>query len=62
MTPKASTLTLPQIRRIDSNTLLRLYDLALARLTVQASRIERARIERAVRRIEDELRGRGISV
>jgi hypothetical protein len=49
------------VRGADSNSLLRMYDLANNILRTATSQQERARADRAVQRIADELRKRKVS-
>jgi hypothetical protein len=56
----ALTLDLADIRGADSNTLLRLYDLARGRFDHAPSQQERVRVGRALQRIVQELRRRDV--
>ena len=49
-----------QVRAADSNSLLRLYDLSRERLANAQSQQERARADKAVRRIARELEKRNV--
>jgi hypothetical protein len=49
-----------QIRGADSNSLLRLYDLTRERLNNALSQQERARADKAIRRIAKELEKRNV--
>jgi len=60
MTTDGLTLDLRDIRGTDSNTLLRLYDLAHGRLGHSQSLQEKVRAERALDRIRKELRKRKV--
>ena len=62
MQPPDATLDPRNLRGTDSNSLLRLYDRVKKILSGPASQAERARAERAARRISQVLRGRGIVV
>jgi hypothetical protein len=48
----------PALRRVDGNSLLRMYDAARARAAAAASPPARAKADRALGRIDDELRRR----
>jgi flagellar motor protein MotB len=49
-----------QVRAADSNSLLRLYDLSREMLTNAQSQQERARADKAIRRIAKELQKRNV--
>jgi hypothetical protein len=53
-------LTLARLRGTDSNSLLRLYDLANERFTRSESQQERQRADKTLRRIAEELRKRKV--
>jgi hypothetical protein len=48
------------VRGTDSNSLLRMYDLARGRLTTAQSRLARDKADRTIRRIVKELRRRKV--
>lgn len=48
------------IRGTDSNSLLRMYDLANELFAKSTSQVDRARAEKAIRRISEELRKRKV--
>jgi hypothetical protein len=50
----------PNLRGTDSNSLLRLYDLANRILNSSAVQLERARADKAIRRIAKELQKRNV--
>jgi hypothetical protein len=50
------------LRGTDSNSLLRLYDLASEIFTKSASQLERARADKAIHRIAKELKRRNVSL
>jgi hypothetical protein len=50
------------IRRTDTNSLLRLYDRAQLIRGLRSSQYERARAERVLRRVAEELQKRNVSV
>ena len=60
MRDDALALGLAQVRAADSNSLLRLYDLSREMLANAQSQQERARADKAVRRIAKELEKRNV--
>jgi hypothetical protein len=60
MRDDALALDQAQVRAADSNSLLRLYDLGRELLAAAQSQQERARADRAVRRIAKELEKRNV--
>ncbi len=50
------------IRRMDSNSLLRLYDLAMEIFNQTKSQGERSRADRAIKRLATELRSRNVTL
>jgi hypothetical protein len=60
MRPDLLALDQPSIRGADSNTLLRLYDMVLGITTKSPSPRERARADRVLQRISQELRRRNV--
>jgi hypothetical protein len=61
MANKAFPSALVEIRGTDSNSLLRMYDAARGAASTSESQLERAKADRAARRIAQELQKRRVS-
>jgi hypothetical protein len=62
MDPDGLTINRQRLRGTDSNSLLRLYDLAHGRLGACRTQQQRAWADKAIQRIADELRRRQVRV
>jgi hypothetical protein len=62
MSNELLTVHLQQVRGLDSNSLLRLYDLATDVVKRSASQQERARADKAIRLIRTELEKRKVTL